>query len=68
MLEWLDNGYRLNQIGGNTGIYVATRAGKSAVVVTKWDDSLERQSEWFRNEVAATKEAQAILSDRLARV
>jgi hypothetical protein len=63
MLFWLDNGYKLNQINGNSGIYVATRAGKSAVLTTQWDDSLERRSEWFKSEAAATAEAEAMVRE-----
>jgi heme-degrading monooxygenase HmoA len=63
MLFWLENGYKLNQINGNSGIYVATRAGKSAVLTTQWDDSLERRSEWFKSEAAATAEAEAMVRE-----
>ena len=66
MLFWLENGYKLNQIGGNTGIYVATRGIKSAVLVTKWNDALDRVSAWFSSEAAATAEAEAMVADRLA--
>jgi hypothetical protein len=64
MLFWLENGYKLNQINGNSGVYVATRGIKSAVLVTNQFDELERRSEWFRSEAAATAEAEAIVADR----
>lgn len=64
MLYWLENGYKLNQIGGNTGIYVATRGTRSAVLQTRWDESVERVSEWFHSEAAATAEAEALIKDR----
>ena len=57
MLFWIENGYKLTQVGGNTGVYVASRAGKHAVLTTQWDDSLNRQSDWFRSEAEATAEA-----------
>lgn len=60
MLFWLENGYKLNQVNGNSGVYVATRAGKSAVLTTQWDDSLVRQTEWFKSEAAAMAEAEAM--------
>lgn len=63
MLFWLENGYKLNQINGNSGVYVATRGGKSGVLVTQWDDSLERRSEWFKSEAAATAEAEAMVRE-----
>jgi heme-degrading monooxygenase HmoA len=63
MLFWLENGYKLNQINGNSGVYVATRGGKSAVLVTQWDDSLERRTEWFKSEAAATAEAESYVRE-----
>jgi len=63
MLFWLENGYKLNQINGNTGVYVATRGGKSAVLTTQWDDSLARQTEWFKSEAAATAEAESMVRE-----
>lgn len=60
MLYWLENGYKLNAIGRNTGIYVATRGQKSAVLTTNFFDELERQGEWFKTEAAATAEAEAL--------
>lgn len=64
MLFWIENGYKLNQIGrGNTGIYVASRAGKHAVLTTQWDDSLVKQTEWFKSEAAATAEAEAMVRE-----
>lgn len=63
MLFWIENGYKLNQIGGNTGIFVASRGGKHAVLTTQWDDSLERRSEWFKTEAAATAEAEAFVRE-----
>ena len=63
MLFWLENGYKLNQINGNSGVYVATRAGKSAVLTTNWDDSVSRQSEWFKSEAAATAEAESMVRE-----
>jgi hypothetical protein len=63
MLFWLDNGYKLNQINGNSGIYVASRAGKHGVLTTKWDDTLELRTEWFRSEAAATAEAEAMVRE-----
>lgn len=63
MLFWIENGYKLNQIGGNTGIYVASRAGKHAVLTTQWDDSLNRQTEWFKSEAAATAEAESMVRE-----
>lgn len=63
MLFWLDNGYKLNQINGNTGIYTATRAGKSAVLVTNAFGELERRSEWFKSEAAATAEAESFVRE-----
>lgn len=64
LLQWIENGYKLNQINGNSGVYVATRGPKSAVVVTNVWDELERRSEWFRSEAAATAEAEAVVRDR----
>lgn len=64
MLEWLENGYKLTQIGGNTGIYVATRGQKSAVLTTNFFDEVERKSEWFNSTSAATSEAEAMVRDR----
>lgn len=64
MLEWLDNGYKLNQINGNSGVYVATRGQKSCVLVPNVWGELERRSEWFRSEAAATAEAEATVRDR----
>lgn len=58
MFFWLDNGYKLNQIGGNTGVYVASRAGKHAVLITNAFDELNKVSEWFKTEAAATAEAE----------
>lgn len=63
MLFLLEHGYKLNQIGGNTGVYVATRGGKSGVFITNWDDSLELRSEWFKSEAAATAEAEAMVRE-----
>ena len=63
MLFWIENGYKLNQIGGNTGVFVATRGDKSAVLTTQWDDSLERKTEWFRSEAAATAEAESMVRE-----
>jgi hypothetical protein len=63
MLFWLDNGYKLNQINGNTGVYVATRAGKSAVLLTNSFGELERRSEWFKSEAAATAEAESFVRE-----
>ncbi len=64
MLEWLENGYKLNSIGRNTGIYVASRGQKHAVLATNFFDEVERKSEWFRSEAAATAEAEAMVRDR----
>lgn len=64
MLELIDNGWKLNQIGGNTGVYVATRGQQSIVYTTNWADELVRSSGSFRSEAAATAEAEAIISDR----
>ena len=58
MLFWLENGYKLNQINGNSGVYVASRGGKHGVIVTQWDDSLERRSGWFTSEAEAIAEAE----------
>lgn len=64
MLYWLELGYKLNSIGRNTGIYVATRGSKSAVLATNYFDEVERKSEWFNSEAAATAEAEALVRDR----
>lgn len=63
MLFWIENGYKLQQIGGNTGVFVASRGGKHGVLLTQWDDSLERRSEWFKSEEAATAEAQSFVRE-----
>jgi hypothetical protein len=63
MFFWLENGYKLNQIGGNTGVYVASRAGKHAVLTTQWDNSLVKQTEWFKSEAAATAEAESMVRE-----
>ena len=64
MLELLERGFKLNQIGGNTGVYVATNGVKSAVYVEDVFENLNRESEWFRSESAATAEAEAIVRER----
>jgi len=64
MLEWLENGYKLTSIGRNSGVYVATRGQKSAVLVTNIWDEIERKSEWFTSAEAATAEAKATVRDR----
>jgi hypothetical protein len=72
MLELLEQGFKLNQIGGNSGIYVATNGIRSAVFVERrdifGDTVLERESAWYGAEITATTEAEALVSDRLARV
>lgn len=64
MLYWLELGYKLNAIGRNTGIYVATRGQKSAVLATNYFDEVERKTEWFTSEAAATAEAEAMVRER----
>lgn len=64
MLYWLELGYKLNSIGRNTGVYVATRGNKSAVLTTNIWDEIERKSEWFSSEAAATAEAESMVRDR----
>lgn len=70
MLELLEQGFKLNQIGGNSGVYVATNGVRAAVFVEKrdmfGDTILERDSNWYGSEATATAEAEAIVSDRLA--
>lgn len=64
MLEWLENGYKLNSIGRNTGVYVASRGQKHAVLTTNIWDEIERKSEWFNSATAATTEAEAMVRER----
>ena len=63
MLFWLDNGYKLTQINGNSGVFVAARAGKYGVLTTDAFGDLNKASEWFRSEEAATAEAKTIISE-----
>lgn len=72
MLELLEKGFKLNQIGGNSGVYVATNGVRAAVYRERrdmfGDVVLERESAWYGSEATATAEAEAIVSDRLATV
>jgi hypothetical protein len=64
MLYWLELGYKLNSIGRNTGVYVASRGQKHAVLSTNFFDEVERKSEWFTTAAAATAEAEAMVRER----
>lgn len=63
MLFWIENGYKLNQINGNTGVYVASRAGKHAVVIANAFGDLNKVTEWLKSEAAATAEAESFVRE-----
>lgn len=60
MLELIENGWKLEQINGNSGVYVASRGDSHIVYVTNIWDQLERRSQNFRSKVAAVAEAEEI--------
>ncbi len=64
MFFWLDNGYTLNQINGNTGVYVASRAGKHAVLATNAFDELNKVTQgWHKSYESAESEAKEVLKE-----
>lgn len=64
MLFLLENGYKLNQINGNSGVYVASRAGKHAVFATNAFDELNKVTQgWHSTEAAATAEAEEVVRE-----
>lgn len=64
MFFWLDNGYTLNQIGGNTGVYVASRAGKHAVVAMNTFGECPKVTQgWHKSYAAAETEAREVVRE-----
>jgi hypothetical protein len=47
MLYWLERGFTLKKVSG-TDYYVAHNATKACVVEERWDDSLQKVTEWVR--------------------
>lgn len=60
MLKLIENGWKLEQINGNSGVYVASRGGSNIIYVTNPFDELERRSQNFKNRFDAVNEAQEI--------
>jgi len=60
MLKLIENGWKLTQINGNSGIYVASRGGNHIVYVTNVFDELERKTQSFHDKSAAMAEATAM--------
>jgi len=63
MLKLIENGWKLTQINGNSGVYVASRGGNHIIYVTNVLDELERKSETFHNKTAAMELATSFANE-----
>lgn len=63
MLELIENGWKLEQINGNSGVYVASRGGSNIVYVENIWEQFERRSQNFRNREDAVAEAKEIATE-----
>lgn len=60
MLKLIENGWKLEPINGNSGVYVASRGESNIVYVTNIWGELERRSQNFKNRFDARNEAKEI--------
>lgn len=68
MLELLENGYVLRQVGGNSGVYVASRGIRHGVYIENALEDLVRHSEWFYSFEEAEEAAAELIRGAFARV
>lgn len=63
MFELIDNGWKLEQINGSSGVWVASRGTSNIVYVENIFDEFERRSENFRNRFDAVNMAKEIVTE-----